>query len=136
MTIPMTELPKTFADAIDVVEQAYEFMLAYAGQGRRPQDEDRGAGVRDHLRRAAAGLDVIAAATPETVGVPIRDPAAAAYLDLIREDARRAAVTVRFVMAQPAIGSQIIINLNASSHVRALLADLYIFDEALKVSGI
>jgi delta 1-pyrroline-5-carboxylate dehydrogenase len=27
--------PKTLADAIDVIEEAYEFMLAYAAQGRR-----------------------------------------------------------------------------------------------------
>jgi hypothetical protein len=36
------------------------------------------------------------------------------------------------VLAQPAIGSQLIDNLNASIHVRALLTDLFLIDEALK----
>ena len=42
----------------------------------------------------------------------------------------------RFVLAQPAIGSQIVDNLNASTHVRTLLTDLFLLDEALKISGI
>jgi hypothetical protein len=36
------------------------------------------------------------------------------------------------VLAQPAISSQLVDNLNASIHVRALLTDLFLLDEALK----
>jgi len=36
------------------------------------------------------------------------------------------------VLAQPEIGSQLVDNLNASSHVRADLTDLFLLDEALK----
>jgi len=39
---------------------------------------------------------------------------------------------VRLVLAQPSIGSQIVDNLNASSHVRAVLTDLFLLDDALK----
>ena len=38
------------------------------------------------------------------------------------------------VMAQPSISSQLIDNLNASIHFRALLTDLFLVDEALKAS--
>ena len=37
-----------------------------------------------------------------------------------------------FVLAQPSIGSQLVDNLNASSHVRAVLTDWFPLDEALK----
>jgi hypothetical protein len=36
------------------------------------------------------------------------------------------------VIAQPSIGSQVIDNLNANIHVRALLTDLFLIDEILK----
>jgi len=35
-------------------------------------------------------------------------------------------------MAQPSISSQLVDNLNASIHVRALLTDLFLIDEILK----
>jgi hypothetical protein len=39
---------------------------------------------------------------------------------------------VQLVMAQPSLSSQMIDNLNASIHVRALLTDLFLIDEILK----
>ena len=36
------------------------------------------------------------------------------------------------MLAQPSISSQLIDNLNASIHVRALLIDLFLIDEILK----
>ena len=49
----------TFAEAIDAIEEAYEFMLAYAAQGRRRDDDDQGMGIRDRLTRVEAALGVI-----------------------------------------------------------------------------
>ena len=42
----------------------------------------------------------------------------------------------RFVLVQRSIGSQIVDNLNASIHVRALLTDLFLLDEAFAASEI
>jgi hypothetical protein len=39
------------------------------------------------------------------------------------------------VLAQPSISSQLIDNLNASIHLRALLTDLFLLDESLKPAG-
>ena len=39
---------------------------------------------------------------------------------------RRLAVAIELVLAQPAISSQLIDNLNASMHLRALLTDLFL----------
>ena len=58
----MAEGPGTLAEAIDVIEETYEFMLAYAAQGRRGDEEDRDTGIRERLRRAEAALGIITAA--------------------------------------------------------------------------
>ena len=50
----------------------------------------------------------------------------------VREPGRGSRAAVRLVLAQPSIGSQLVDNLNASSHVRAVLTDLFLLDEALK----
>jgi hypothetical protein len=122
-------LPKTLAEAIDAVEGAYEFMLAYAAQGRI--GEDPGDDIRDWLGRAEAGLGLIAAMAPPNGGGDDE----AAFVDQVRQDAARARVAMRFVMAQRAIGSQMVDNLNASIHLRTLLTDLFLLDEALKISA-
>jgi hypothetical protein len=53
-------------------------------------------------------------------------------VSVLDHDARHARAAVRLVLAQPSIGSQLVDNLNASSHVRADLTDLFLLDEALK----
>jgi hypothetical protein len=128
--ISATDGPKTLADAIDVVEETYEFMLAYAAQGRA-REEGGDDGIRDYLGRAEAGLAIIAAMAPPGSGGDDQ----AAFVEVVRQDAARARKAMRFVLAQRAIGSQIIDNLNASIHLRTLLTDLFLLDEALKISG-
>jgi hypothetical protein len=59
--------PQTFAEAIDVIEATYEFLLAYAAQGCRREDEDAGSGIRERLMEAEAALGTIASATMEAI---------------------------------------------------------------------
>ena len=54
------------------------------------------------------------------------------FVEVLDHDARNARAAVRLVLAQPSIGSQLVDNLNASSHLRAVLTDLFLLDEALK----
>ena len=125
----------TLAEAIDVIEEAYEFMLAYAAQGRRREED--GDGIRERLTRAEAALTVIASATAEEIGGKGRGgQAASEFLEVLKQDAARARAAFRFVIAQGTLGSQIVDNLNALTHVRTLLTDLFLLDEALKISGI
>lgn len=119
--------PMSLDGAIDVVEETYEFMLAYAAQGRRTEEDGSSSGIRAFLQRTDEALTVIAAARLE-------GKAAEQYLDVIRQDVVKAGAAIRFVLAQPSIGSQLIDNLNASIHLRALLTDLFLLDEALKIS--
>ena len=122
--------PKTLADAIDAIEETYEFMLAYAAQGRA-RDEPGDDGIRNYLGRAEAGLAVIAAMAPPNGGGDDQN----AFVEMVRQDAARARTAMRFVLGQRAIGSQIVDNLNASIHLRTLLTDLFLLDEALKISS-
>jgi hypothetical protein len=136
MTSPVAAGPNTFAEAIDVVEETYEFMLAYAAQGRRREDEEAGTGVRERLMRAEAALAIIASADAGALGAAGSESAAGEFFDVVKQDAARARAAFRFVLAQASIGSQIVDNLNATTHVRTLLTDLFLLDEALKLSGI
>jgi hypothetical protein len=126
----------TFAEAIDVIEETYEFMLAYAAQGRRREEEDAGSGIRERLTRAEAALGVIASATVEAIATGAQDAATAEFLDVVKADATRARAAFRLVLAQRSIGSQVVDNLNATTHVRTLLTDLFLLDETIKISGL
>jgi hypothetical protein len=54
--------------------------------------------------------------------------------EVMQRDARDTRAAVGLTMAQSAISSQLIDNLNASIHFRALLTDLFLIDEALKTT--
>jgi len=120
---------------IEAVESGYEFMLAYAAQGR---DTDKGAAagrnVREYLERMSAaleGLGAVIGACAASVD-PSLATTAAAFFAAVDADAKIAQAAVRLVLARPDIASQLIDNLNASIHLRALLTDLFVVDEALK----
>ena len=118
-----------------VIEECYEFMLAYAGQGL-PGEEGGGAQIRDYLSRAVSALsglgDVYAAAVKHESLAPAGPYAA--FQAVLERDARDSLAAVELVLAQRVIGSQLIDNLNASIHLRALLTDLFLIDEILKVN--
>ena len=128
---PSTELHTR----IDTIEEAYEFMLAYAAQGlASDQDNDTGRQAREYLKRcdaALSGFGDFLTGFVERAGV---EPAAAyrAFIAVIDRDARDAQAAVQLVLAQPSISSQLVDNLNASIHLRALLTDLFLIDEVLK----
>ena len=125
---PRPEFP-SLAESIDAVEEAYEFCLAYAAQGRRGDEAGPGSEIRRFLERALAALDGLADAV---AGEAPADPAAQAFIEVLRDDALKAGAAIRLVLTRDAISSQLIDNLNASIHVRALLTDLFLIDETLK----
>lgn len=120
---------------IDAVESGYEFLLAYAAQGR---DSDHGPGsgrnVRDFLegmQNALDGLGPVLRRCAASRGDEMLS-AGADFFDAVDRDAATARAAIRLVLAQPDISSQLVDNLNASIHLRALLTDMFIVDEALK----
>ena len=51
---------------------------------------------------------------------------------MLERDAHDSLAAIQLVLAQATISSQLIDNLNASIHLRALLTDLFLIDEILK----
>ena len=116
---------------IEAIETGYEFMLAYAAQGLTSDEgSESGRQVRRFLNRAAEALDGLAencAAASGDQGNKFH-----AFLAVLDRDARDSLAAVELVLAQSAISSQLIDNLNASMHLRALLTDVFLIGEVLR----
>jgi hypothetical protein len=117
------------------IEECYEYMLAYAGQGLSGKESSQSGGqVREYLNRAVEALSGLAEAYAATVKEENLQPAERylAYFGVLERDVRDSLATIQLVLAQTTISSQLIDNLNASIHIRALLTDLFLVDEILK----
>jgi len=120
---------------VEAIEAGYEFMLAYAAQGL-PSDAGASSGseVREYLKRFDAALTDLGHTYRLIVdGGGLPTPSAFYPFIIVTErDADAAQAAIRMVLAQPGISSQLVDNLNASIHVRALLTDIFLLDEAVK----
>jgi hypothetical protein len=122
------------ARRVDAIEAGYELMLAYAAQGA-PSDSmsANGGQLREFLKRFDGALTGLADAFRAMVVAAGHDVAVYdGYLEVLSRDAQAAQAGLRLVMAQKSISSQMVDNLNASIHVRALLTDVFLIDELLK----
>jgi len=121
--------------SIDAIETGYEFMLAYAAQGRDFEATGGGAGpsIRVYLEDMKTGLETIAEDFVAEVNSEVESGANlfVDYIEVLRADAQKSLQAVEMVLALPSIGSQVIDNLNATIHIRALLTDIFLVDEAL-----
>jgi hypothetical protein len=122
---------------LDTVESAYEYMLAFAAQGLPAGSGREGGRIRGELEALVAALDGLEGAfagfvAAEAVAKPDRHHD---FVQVLGGDAGKALAALRLVLAQPAIGSQLVDNLNASLHLRAVLTDVFLLDEILKVLG-
>jgi hypothetical protein len=122
-------------DRCEAVEECYEFLLAYAAQGL-PSDQGGKSGgqVREFLHRAVEALTGLPEACVAAVKQEGLEPAGKylAFIAVLDRDSRDSLAAIEVVLAQPAISSQLIDNLNASIHLRALLTDLFLLGEILK----
>jgi hypothetical protein len=110
-------------------------MLAYAGQGLSGKENSQSSSqVRDYLNSAVDALSGLAQALARAVREESLQPAERylAFHAVLENDARDSLATIQLVLAQATISSQLIDNLNASIHLRALLTDLFLIDEILK----
>jgi hypothetical protein len=116
----------------NAIEESYEFLLAYAAQGLASDHSN--SQVREALRKCDETLSDLSGFLNRFVAqLNIESTAPyAAFMAVLDRDARDAQATVHLVLAQPAISSQLVDNLNASIHLRALLTDLFLIDEVLK----
>ena len=119
----------------DAIEECYEFMLAYAGQGLKGDEGSQSSGeVREYLNRTVEALSGLAEAYASAVKQHDLQPAEHynAFFAVLDRDTRDSLAAIQLVLAQTTLSSQLIDNLNASIHLRALLTDLFLIDEILK----
>ncbi len=130
-------MPAEIFKHCDAVEECYEFMLAYAAQGR-PSDEGGkpGAQIREFLQRAATAIAGLAEGCSKVVREQRLEPAEKyqSFLAVLDRDARDSLAAIDLVLVQPSISSQLVDNLNASIHLRALLTDMFLVSEILRVA--
>ena len=119
----------------DAVEEAYEFMLAYAAQGLTGTERNQTGGqVRHLLTKAVEALAGLEALVIEIMETERLEPAERyrSFAATLQRDADNTSTILQLVLSQTAIGSQLIDNVNASIHVRTLLTDLFVIDEIFK----
>ena len=138
----MQESPEALMQqCVEKIESAYEFMLAYAAQGRRFEAPEgagpAGPSIRKFLEEMAWGLEHIVEGYTEKIESVAMDTKSLKHLvsfkEVLSSDAEAALAVLRIVLSVPSMSSQVIDNLNASTHVRCLLTDLFVIDEVLKI---
>jgi len=135
-TLPtVSEVSEAVADVkarIDSIESSYEFFLAYAAQGLT---SDRAAKAGGQLREFVARIEGALDGLGPSVGVAVEgaEPTGpwADFVGVVTRDAEASLAAVRLVASREGISSQLIDNLNANIHLRALLTDLFLVDELL-----
>jgi hypothetical protein len=112
-------------DTIEVIESGYEFLLAYAAQGR-----DSDGGQPSEVREILTGMQGAAADIIDLMQTQDHE-----FAPVVTDDARKSGAAIALVLRQSKIGSEIVDNLNASIHLRALLTDLFLVSEAAASGG-
>ena len=125
---------------IDTIEESYEFFLAYAAQGVSGEQATKSSGqVREFLQRSETALPELADLFVKVVEEQRVDQPQCYqnFIDVLKRDAGDALSAIRLVLVQRSISSQMVDNLNAMIHLRALLTDLFLIDEILspRVTG-
>ena len=125
----MNDEQKNFSQRVETIESAYEFMLAYAAQGRDTDEiSTNGPPIRSVLADLSSSLDGLSNSIIDIEqGSVVRE-----FADTLDADAVHARRAVELVISRQGISSQIIDNLNATIHLRSVLTDLFLIDEALK----
>jgi hypothetical protein len=126
-------------DRCSRIEEAYEFMLAYAAQGLRTEPgSGTGSQIRHMLTVCNNSMTGLADLFTSIVRSDKLEPATAYdnFIAVLARDAKDAQAGVQLALAQRSISSQIIDNLNASIHLRALLTDLFLIDEIVRPDAV
>ena len=128
----LLSMPANFLKHCETIEECYEFSLSYAAQGHATdKGSAQGRQLRDHLGSALCAIRGLESCSASALASGSFEPRETyrAFFAVLARDARDSAAAVELVLAQPAIGSQLIDNLNASTHLRALLTGLFLAAE-------
>ena len=125
----MNTAQPTLSERIEIIESAYEFMLAYAAQGRDTDEGlTSGLAIRDVLSNLSNALDGLS----NSIVDDKQESVVQDFGETLVADAINARCAVELVISRSQVSSQLIDNLNASIHLRSVLTDLFLIDEAFK----
>ena len=119
---------------IDAVEEAYEFMLAYAAQGRVEEGAGpEGAHIRNFLERF---VDAVEGLTTQVAALVGKDQeAGAALLAGFEQDSATVMSVLRILLARDNISSEMVDNTNGLIAMRSYLTTLFFIDKVVMVDG-
>lgn len=122
-------MSETIRGQIERIEEAYEFMLAYAAQGR----SDEGGGPDGaHIRTFLNQFDDAATAVEgELDTVPGAENEASAFLAALKADSAVVTSVLRTMLARDRITSEVVDNANGLISVRSYLTGLFFLDKSL-----
>lgn len=129
-------MPTEIDQRCDIIEECYEFTLSYAARGLSTDEgSDLGKQVRYHLSRALEAIGGLKAACFAAISAEPLDVREKyeAFFEVLGHDAQKSVAAIELVLAQPVISSQLIDNLNACIHLRAMLTDLFLITEILQL---
>jgi hypothetical protein len=125
----MTDITE-LSSRIETIERGYEYLLAYAAQGRQ---SEQGSEVRQRLSEMFTALNGLGELFAQVVMGSDEGPVAVGpFLEAVKQDAAKARGAIALVQSRPAISSLLVDNLNASIHLRALLTDCFLVEQAFK----
>jgi hypothetical protein len=119
---------------IDAIEESYEFFLAYAAQGLSTDQGARsGAQLRDFLKKMETAVDGLAMRLRALASEGGLEPASvwSDVIGVVERDAADTLAAIRLVASRAGVSSQLVDNLNANIHLRALLTDLFLVDDLI-----
>ncbi len=129
-------MPTDIEERCENIEECYEFTLSYAARGLSTDEgSDAGKQLRYHLTRALEaikGIHTSCFAAIHAEALAVREKYEA-FFAVLERDAQSSIAAIELVLVQPVISSQLIDNLNACIHLRALLTDLFLITEILQL---
>ena len=121
--------PADIRDQIEKIEEAYEYMLAYAAQGRAEEGAGAdGAQIRVFLNQFAEAAAAIDNALDHIVTM---NAAAIDFMDGFKRESATMGAILKIMLARDNISSEVVDNANGLIAVRAYLTSLFFLDKAV-----
>ena len=114
---------------IELVEEAYEYMLAYAAQGRADEGAGPdGAHIRTFLVQLNEATDDILAVMDDVHAI---SPNSSAFFEALKSDAATVKSVMSIMLGKENVSSEMIDNANGLISVRSYLTALFFIDKAV-----
>lgn len=119
---------------IEIVEEAYEFMLAYAAQGRTEEGAGAdGAHIRTFLERFAEAAGAIRSQTEVLIAGGAPD--GGALLDSFQRDSDIVLSVLHLLLGRDSISSEMVDNTNGLIVMRSYLTTLFFIDKSIIIDS-